>query len=1085
MYYVIDDAIVILDSYQFGYKRAWYFLLTILSLQLFLFSALITASLATAKAGEITAAVLHDFPPLYTQDETGKPAGFAIDALEHVAKERGLTIRYLPLENWAKAMQAVRDGDADLIPGIGISPVRSAEFLFTEKVETIPVSCFVRASNHSIKGIDSLPGHRVAVIGKSAAETRLKPMQGVELVPFPNIEAALFQLMTGDVDAFVFPEPVLKRKMRMMNIGNNHIKVVGDPLMELKRGFLLRKRDQLLVDQLNPVIREYTQSKKYFADYQRWYGKPAPFWTVQRIIWGMSLILFVVLVVLISWRYYSVRRLNRRLIKNREQLRKDQALLRSLINSIPDIIFYKDRESVYLGCNKAFEVFTGKTENEIIGKTDLELFGPELGKFFRGKDQQMLSSGKAKRNDEWINYPDGHRILVDTLKTPYRTPGGEIFGLIGISRDITEKNHTEEVLRKREASLSEAQRLARIGDWELDLISNQLSWSDEIFCIFEIDKENFGASYEAFLDTIHPEDREQVNRAYTDSLTDKTPRSITHRLLMKDGSIKYVHEICKSVFDDKGNPIRSTGTIQDITHAFEVENALRKNQILLADAQKLAHLGNWTVDLITGQAIWSDEEFRLLGYEPGSVTPNAENFMNAIHPEDREAAQKEIQRTMQPGEEAPYHTQLRVLFPDNTERMVEQRGQVTFNGQGQPLRMFGTTQDITERKQSEQTLRRAQKMDAIGQLAGGIAHDFNNLLGIIIGNLDFLKYLISEDEKSMKRVDSALKAALRAADLTKQLLGFSRKQASDTHPIDVNQIIRGMESLITRSVTPEVEIEFHLIDNLWMTLINPNDLEDALLNLIINARDAMPHGGKLTIETSNRQLDTAFSELNPTIKPGDYIQLAVSDTGGGISREIIDQIFDPFFTTKSSGKGTGLGLSMVYGFTQRANGYIKAYSENNLGTTFRLYLPRNIEGKENISLRLPEEALSTQGHETILVVDDEDGLLDLARDYLEGSGYKVFTADRGTKALTVLRTESGIDLLFSDVVMPGGMNGYELAELACEKKPGIKVLLTSGFTKKASARNGQSRFGANLLPKPYNRNELLMQIRSVLDGEKR
>ncbi|MCP4997109.1 MAG: transporter substrate-binding domain-containing protein [Gammaproteobacteria bacterium] len=1073
------------NSYQFRYKRDRYFLLPILFLLLLPFFTLVTASLATAKAGEITAAVLNDFPPLYTRNENGKPAGFAIDALEHVAKESGLTIRYLPLENWAKAMQAVRDGDADLIPGIGISPVRSAEFLFTEKVETIPVSCFVRASNRSIKGIDSLPGHRVAVIGKSAAETRLKPMMGVELVPFPNIQAALFQLMTGDVDAFVFPEPVLKRKMRMMDIGNDYIKVVGDPLMELKRGFLLRKSDQLLVDQLNPAIREYTQSKKYLADYQKWYGKPAPFWTVQRIVWGMSLILIVVLIVLISWRYYSVRRINRRLIKSRRQLKKDRALLRSLINSIPDIIFFKDHQSVYLGCNKAFEVFSGKSEREIIGKTDLELFGTKIGKLFLEKDQQMLSCGKAQRNDEWIDYPDGRRVLVDTLKTPYRTPGGEMFGLIGISRDITEKSHTEEVLRKQETSLSDAQRLAKIGNWELDLISSQLSWSDEIFRIFEIDKEKFSASYEAFLDAIHPEDRERVNRAHTDSLTDKTPYAITHRLLMKDGSIKYVHEMCRSFFDDKDNPIRSTGTVQDITHTFEVENALRENQTLLAEAQKLAHLGNWRLDFITGQAIWSDEEYRLLGYEPGSVTASAENYMNAIHPEDREAVQKEMQRAVQPCEEAPYRIQHRVLFPDNTERVLEQQGQVTFNDEGVALQIFGTTQDITERKQSEQTLRRAQKMDAVGQLTGGIAHDFNNLLGIIIGNLDFLKRLVSEDGKSMKRVNSASKAALRAADLTKQLLGFSRKQAGETHSTDVNQIIRSMESLIARSVTPEVEVELHLIDNLWMTVINPSDLEDALLNLIINARDAMPHGGKLTIETSNRRLDRAFIELNPTIKPGDYIQLAVSDTGGGISREIIDQIFDPFFTTKSSGKGTGLGLSMVYGFTQRAKGYIKAYSENNLGTTFRLYLPRNIEGKESASLQLPEETLPTQGHETILVVDDEDGLLDLARDYLEGSGYKVFTADRGTKALTVLKTESDIDLLFSDVVMPGGMNGYELAELACEKRPGLKVLLTSGFTKKAAIRNGQVRFAANLLSKPYNRNELLMQIRSILDGKKR
>ncbi|RDH85491.1 MAG: PAS domain-containing sensor histidine kinase [endosymbiont of Escarpia spicata] len=402
---------------------------------------------------------------------------------------------------------------------------------------------------------------------------------------------------------------------------------------------------------------------------------------------------------------------------------------------------------------------------------------------------------------------------------------------------------------------------------------------------------------------------------------------------------------------------------------------------------------------------------------------------------------------------------------------------------GTTLAAVAFVTDLTGQKAAEQVLRRAQKMDAIGQLTGGIAHDFNNLLGIIIGNLDFLKRLVEDSDKSLKRVDSASKAALRAADLTRQLLGFSRKQSQETRPTDINQVIRDMESLIARSLTPEVEVELQLTDAPWLTHIDPGDLEDALLNLIINARDAMPQGGKLTIETANRQLDTAYTELNPTIAPGDYLQLAVSDNGSGIPVEIMEQIFDPFFTTKPPDKGTGLGLSMVYGFAQRSYGYVKAYSEAGIGTTIRLYLPRTIEAAKQAPQASTEEILPSQGHETILVVDDENDLLDLARDYLEEAGYRIYTATRGPEALAILKSKDDIKLLFSDVVMPGGMNGYELAEQANELNPGLKVLFTSGFTKKAAARNYQARVATNLLTKPYSRDDLMKRIRETLDGE--
>jgi len=391
--------------------------------------------------------------------------------------------------------------------------------------------------------------------------------------------------------------------------------------------------------------------------------------------------------------------------------------------------------------------------------------------------------------------------------------------------------------------------------------------------------------------------------------------------------------------------------------------------------------------------------------------------------------------------------------------------------------------DLKDQKIAEQALRRAQKMDALGQLTGGIAHDFNNILGIIIGNLSFLKQQVAGDEKAIDRVDTVYKAALRAADLTKQLLGFSRMQGQEMLTTNINQVILGMDSLITRSVTPEVEVEIHLADDLWLVEIDSGDFEDALLNLVLNARDAMLQGGKLTIETSNKRLDDAYTGLNPTVTPGDYLQLVVSDTGSGIPKEIIDDVFEPFFTTKPRGKGTGLGLSMVYGFAQQSKGYVRAYSEPGVGTCIRLYLPRSLRKVRNTLETAATQSQPAQGHETILVVDDEADLIDLAREYLEEVGYSVHTAAKGPEALAILESGVPINLLFSDVVMPGGMNGYELAEQACERNPNLKVVLTSGFTEKAAARNGQAHFAANMLSKPYSRDDLIKRIRGSLDGE--
>ncbi|WP_169338334.1 ATP-binding protein [Colwellia piezophila] len=405
---------------------------------------------------------------------------------------------------------------------------------------------------------------------------------------------------------------------------------------------------------------------------------------------------------------------------------------------------------------------------------------------------------------------------------------------------------------------------------------------------------------------------------------------------------------------------------------------------------------------------------------------------------------------------------------------------------GQVQRLMGITIDITKNKFNEIALRRAQKMEAIGQLTGGIAHDFNNILGIIMGNLDLLKMTLKGNDDAHILIGKAYKGTLRAADITRHLLRFSRIEAIKTIPINVNSIFENIDELVAKSLTVSIDVQTQLSENLWPVNVDPGDLEDAILNLSLNAKDAMPEGGRLIIETSNKILDDSYVAINPESSRGEFVMISISDDGIGMSEDIIDKVLEPFFTTKDLGSGTGLGLSMVYGFVKRSGGHIKIYSELGEGTTFNIFLPRadSVDKKDvNEVLALTE---LPRGKETILIVDDENELVDIATKILQSLGYKVLTVANAQQALNVIENNNSVELIFSDIIMPGGMDGYQLADRIHKIDPRYKMLLTSGFTKKRDEQpiNDNEylhKLVTNRLHKPYNRLELAIAVRRILD----
>ena len=390
--------------------------------------------------------------------------------------------------------------------------------------------------------------------------------------------------------------------------------------------------------------------------------------------------------------------------------------------------------------------------------------------------------------------------------------------------------------------------------------------------------------------------------------------------------------------------------------------------------------------------------------------------------------------------------------------------------------------DLVARERVESQLRQLQKMEAVGQLTGGVAHDFNNMLAIIIGSLDLAKRRLSgsEDTRVGDCIDNALESASTAAQLTSRLLAFSRQQPLQPQPLNANKLVAGMSELLRRTVLEDVRIETVLAGGLWRINADPNQVESSILNLCINARDAMPGGGQLTIETANAHLDDAYAAGEADVAPGQYVMIGVTDTGAGMSREVAERAFDPFYTTKGVGKGTGLGLSQVYGFVKQSGGHVKIYSEPGQGTTVKIYLPRLVDGAAIAEPAAPDPGLERGGEqEIVLVVEDEDRVRRMSVDALRELGYTVIHASGGAQALEILAIQPEISLLFTDVVMPG-MNGRRLAELAREQRPDLKVLFTTGYSRNAVVHNGVLDADVAFLAKPFTIEQLARKVREVL-----
>lgn len=508
--------------------------------------------------------------------------------------------------------------------------------------------------------------------------------------------------------------------------------------------------------------------------------------------------------------------------------------------------------------------------------------------------------------------------------------------------------------------------------------------------------------------------------------------------------------------------------------------ALTEQAQLLQIGGEVARFGGWSVDLATSQCHWSDMVAEIHG-RPHGYSPKVEEGISYYAPEYRDRIRDVFTQCAQLG--VPYDEELQIINAQGERRWVRTIGVPLRNDQGHIVRVQGAFQDITERVSLEARLRQSQQLESIGQLTGGIAHDFNNLLTVIMGNAELLAEQLPEDSELHLLTAMILKGAHRGADLTHHLLAFARKQPLAPSLVDINALVGHMCHLLQRTLGEHIRVELHCAAALWPVLVDPAQLESALLNLALNARDAMTPGGRLIIETTNTELDQDYAQAQGNVTPGLYVQITVSDDGCGIPPENMEHLFEPFFTTKETGKGTGLGLPMVYGFVKQSNGHIMIYSEPQRGTTVKMYFPRvaTMDTPEISPQSQPPTTQTTQGS-TILVVEDDAMVRRYVESQLLSLGYQVVSARNGPQGLDILQHRPDIDLLFTDMVMPGGMTGCDLADRARAIRPDLRVLYTSGYTETAVVHHGRLDLGGQLLSKPYRREELAAKLQAALSN---
>ena len=745
------------------------------------------------------------------------------------------------------------------------------------------------------------------------------------------------------------------------------------------------------------------------------------------------------------------------------------------LKATANAVMITNKAGMLIWVNSAFEQLTGYTHAEIVGQSTRVLKSGQNSQALYEEMWRTILGGRIWRGELTNRRKDGSLYDEEMTITPVQDRKGEITHYIAIKLDISERRQAEANLLSLTERLSLATGVAKVGVWELDLASNAFTWDATMFEIYGFPFV-VPMPYEKWSAAVYPEDLPAVEATLREAIDEKGRGSADFRIILADGTVRNVSTVGRVVLDEHANVSRVIGTTQDITERKKTENKLRQ----------LATIVESSDDAIVSRTLdgtiqsWNGAAERMYEYSAAEAIGKP---ISILYPHGQRDEILAILEKIKRGD---------IVRNFETIRATKDGKQIHIALTVSPIkdvsgRIVGASaigRDITESKQMEDMFRQAQKMEAVGRLAGGVAHDFNNMLSVIIGYSELLLERADTDGQVRKQCEEIKRAGDRAASLTRQLLAFSRLQVLEPRVLNLNTSVAEIEKMLRRLIGEDIDLRTSLDPTLGLVKADPGQIEQVIMNLALNARDAMPGGGKLIIETSNTELDDEYALHHPPCIVGRYVILAVTDSGVGMSQETKARIFEPFFTTKELGKGTGLGLSTVYGVAKQSGGYIWVYSEPGQGSVFKLYLPR-VDGSE-VQIRPAKSAPELlPGTETVLLVEDEQSVRALTRNLLEQGGYTVLEADNGAHAVEIAKQHHGpIHLLLTDVVMPG-MNGPAVAEMILPIHPEAKALYVSGYSSSFGTQTGLVPAGPNLFQKPFSRAALLRKVRNLLDMQKK
>jgi len=1057
---------------------------------LFSFPAQAHQSNTLHESNFITVGSELDYPPYALVTKEGKASGFSVDLMQASCDVMGVHVHF-QVGPWDEMRKALEDGAVDALPLVGYSKERALLFDFSSPHTVAYGGVLKHVNSPDIQSLDELKQQVIIVMkADNTHDFLIKNRIGSRLIVKESMEGVLQALDRGEAKYAVLPRLVGLLTAKELGLHDLELTDIRINAYGAGYSFAVQKGNSALLATLNQGLSLIKANGTYDKIYQKWFGAidqtHLDYQKIVKIAFiAASLIAFITIIIFI-W----LATLRRQVKIKTKELATLSERYQDLYDHAPDMFVSVDAKSAeIITCNQRLADNLGYTKDELIGKAIYFVYHPDCMDAVKSAFASFVQHGEVHNIELQLQHKNGSKIDVELNVSAVRDKNGEVLYSRSSWRDIRERKEHERSIRLSEGRFKLLASLSPVGIFYTDAAGGCLYVNDKWREIAGLSADQ--AMGEGWVQSIYAEDRASVFEIWQHATLANIPFFAEYRFQDATGKITWVLGQAQNEYDEHGNTIGYVGTITDISKRIEAEEAIQLSTSRMNEAQRMAKIGSWELNIITGELWWSDEVFRIFAINADQFEASYDAFLNAIHPEDRAEVDRAYIDAID--NKTPYDINHRLLMPDASVKYIHEHCETFYNDQGRAVRSIGSVQDITdqflieqERLKLQSQLEHTQRLESLGVLAGGIAHDFNNILTAIMGNAALAEYKTLPDQEDMQKyLANIVQSSEKAANLCKQMLAYSGKGKFQVRLIDLSNIVNETSQLLEVSIGKSVNLNYHLAKELPRIEADVAQVQQVIMNLVINASDAIGNNnGMISIVTGVMDVDQGYLHSTSTEDPlpeGRYVFLEVSDSGCGMDKQTQKRLFDPFFSTKTTGHG--LGMSAVQGIIRGHHGAIKVYSELGHGTTFKMLLPINeltasLKGHTDHASTAIEKAPQTG---KVLVVDDEASIRDVATMMLKALGYGTLTAVDGQDGLDVYReNQADIVAVLLDMTMPI-MDGKTCFRELKRMDENVKVLLSSGYNEQEATSLFTGKGLAGFIQKPYSPKQLASKLHQAID----